>query len=441
MGLHVASARVRRAVRGHRRYPGTAAEILRAGLEDCWSGEYLTASPGTYRQFWTRDTGFAAPSLIRLGDPWPARLLSSLAWAMEVWDRRGSHVTTTINPRLRWPVDIFDYGVDSLPLLLSSLQALAAAGGQAGEGAATLAHEHRAWIRSEVEHFVTEVVDPSTGLVRSDRHFSAHRDTFKNGSTAYANTMVAVLAQTVAATGWGPDLLSKHFAAVPPVQPVRPLGGDPLGGDALGGDAQGGIPGNGGSALDQPLAISPQTRFPPMRISEGGGGREAPLADWGLLVRRHLWTGDRFRDRLGSDETSGEANVWPFFAGLSDDQTMLAAALDTLQREGYTAPYPLRFDATHRVDRLVPAYRLWSADYQTTTSWTSLGSIYLALLRRVQPDSAAEQFDRMRRLIERGGTFWEVLDDRGEPWRSRSRLSVSDVSMLWGAILLEAMSS
>jgi len=318
MGLHVATTRVRRAARGHRRYPGTAEEILRAGLEDCWSGEHLTASPGTYRQFWTRDTGFAAHSLIRLGDPWPERLLSSLAWAMGTWRKRGSHVTTTINPALRWPIDIFDYGIDSLPCLLSSLQTVVAAGGRTGERAAALAHEHRAWIASEVEHFVAEVVDPSTGLVRSDRHFSAHRDTFKNGSTAYANAMVALLARTVAGTGWGPDLLSRHF--------------------------------EGGN----------------------GGGR-----DWGSLLRRHFWLGDRFRDRRGSDETSGEANVWPFFAGLIDDREMLAAALATLRREGYTAPYPLRFEATHRVDRLVPAYRLWSADYQTTTTWTSLGSMYL----------------------------------------------------------------
>ena len=112
MGAHVASARVRRAVLGHRRHAGPAEQILRAGLERCWSGEYLTASPGHYRQFWTRDLGFAAPALVRLGGPWPDRLLSSLAWAMDVWRRRGSHVTTTINPLLRGPVDIFDYGVD-----------------------------------------------------------------------------------------------------------------------------------------------------------------------------------------------------------------------------------------------------------------------------------------------------------------------------------------
>ena len=65
--------------------------------------------------------------------------------------------------------------------------------------------------------------------------------------------------------------------------------------------------------------------------------------------------------------------------------------------------------------------------------------MYLALLHRADPALAAIDLDRMRGLIERHGTFWEVLDGEGRPWRSSSRLSVSDVSMLWGAILLETL--
>jgi hypothetical protein len=165
------------------------------------------------------------------------------------------------------------------------------------------------------------------------------------------------------------------------------------------------------------------------------------LPDWGVLLRRHFWLGDRFRDRLGTDETSGETNVWPFQLELIDDpgDAMLRAALETLRREGHATPYPLKFEARHRADGLLFAYRLWSPDYQTTTSWTSLGSMYLALLRRVDPAVAHRELDRMRALIERDGTFWEVIDGAGRPWRSRSRLSISDVSMLWGAILLETL--
>jgi hypothetical protein len=330
---------------------------------------------------------------VRLGGPWPDRLVSTVAWALDVWRRRGSHVTTTINPRLRWPVDLFDYGVDSLPLLLAALRAIADGDEPTlTRRAADLVDEHRAWIDAEIEHFVDRVVDPTTGLVRSDRHFSAHRDTFRNGSTAYANAMVALLGRTVAETGWGPDLLSGHFSASTST--------------------------GAGSAA---------------------GSAAGRAADWGGLLREHFWVGDRFRDRLGADETSGEANVWPFFCGLVADRGMQAAALDTLRREGYTAPYPLRFATHHRADGIHPVFRLWSADYQTTTSWTSLGSIYLSLLREVDPAAAAIELERMRRLVERDGTFWEVLDGQGRAWRSRSRLSVSDVSMLWGAILLELL--
>jgi hypothetical protein len=382
MGLHVAGVRVRRALLGHHRFKGSAEDILRAGLEACWSGEYLTASPETYRQFWTRDTGFAAPALVRLGGPWPERLLSSLTWAIRVWRDHRSHVTTTINPLFRWPVDIFDYGVDSLPLLLASLRSLTGSSDPAvAQRSRALAREHTGWIADEVAWFVDQVVDPTTGLVRTDRTFSAHRDTFKNGSTAYANAMVALLGRTVEETGWGPDLLSPQF-----------------------------------------------------RVASGVGA-----ADWGGLLRRHFWTGDRFRDRLGTDITSGEANVWPFFAGLIEDRSMEAAALETLRREGYATPYPLKFEVEHRTANELLVFRLWSPDYQTTTSWTSLGSIYLSLLREIDPVGAAVDLDRMRRLIERDGTFWEVLDARGRPWRSGSRLSVSDTSMLWGAILLATL--
>ena len=370
MGLRVAAVRVRRAVRGHRHLAGSAEDILRAGLEACWTGELLTASPGTYRHFWTRDLGFAAPALMRLGGQWPERLHASLAWALDTWRRRGSHVTTTIDPRFRWPVDVFDYGVDSLPLLISSMRVA---------GADALAREHARWLAAEVEHYVDQVVDPSSGLVRAGRHLSAHRDTFKNGSTAYGNTMVGMLARDIVETGWGPDLLSRHF---------RRDDGEP---------------------------------------------------DWALLLRRRFWLGDRFRDRIGTDATSGEANVWPFFAGLIDDRSMQGAALETLRREGYTAPYPLRFEVDHRTDGQLWAFRIWSPDYQTTTSWTSLGSIYLELLEELDPVAGRIELERMRGLIERDRTFWEVLDSRGRPWRSASRLSISDTSMLWGAILLATL--
>lgn len=365
MALHINADRILQAFLEHPRYPGTAIDILRASQDACWQGRYLTASPGKYRQFWMRDTGFAAAALVRRGDVEHARLIDTLDWAISIWRRRRSHVTTTISPPFNWPIDLFDYGVDSLPLLLAAMRSA---------GASALVDEHRDWLAAEVEHYYDLVVDHATGLVRADRTFSAHRDTFRNSSTAYGNTMVALLGRTIAETGWGPDLLSRHFDG-----------------------------------------------------------------DWGSLLKRYFWKGDRFRDRIGAKQTSGEANIWPFFAGVIDDRAMQAAALGTLRRDGYTAPYPLRFDIADRRERLVFIYHFLSPDYQTTTSWTSLGSIYLSLLREVDPVLGASELARMGQLVERDGTFWEVLDEHGNRWSSGNGLSISDRAMLWGAILLETL--
>ncbi len=182
LGLGV---RVRRSARGQHRHRGTVPEILHACVDACWDGRWYVASPGHFRMFWTRDLAFAAPALARSSERERARVRASLERALEVWIRRRSHVTTTIH-FFDHPGDAFAFGVDSVPLLLAALRAV---------GADDLVDRHRSWLAAEVAHYCAVVVDPSTGLVRADRTFSAHRDTVVGGSTAYANSMVALLAQ------------------------------------------------------------------------------------------------------------------------------------------------------------------------------------------------------------------------------------------------------
>jgi hypothetical protein len=184
--------RARRAITGHRTRKGTAAEIIRAGLEDCWDGTHYRASPGHFRQFWTRDLSFSAPSLARLSPLHRERAAASFEWAIRNWERHDSHITTTIH-YFDQPVDVFDYGVDCLPLMLAALRRL---------GADELIAEHRPWLEAEARHFSYEVVDPATALVRGDRKYSAHRDTVVNRCNAFGNSMVALLAMTLVDLGW-----------------------------------------------------------------------------------------------------------------------------------------------------------------------------------------------------------------------------------------------
>jgi hypothetical protein len=360
--VHHVGVRLRRQFRGHTRHTGDAAAIVRACIDACWNGRTFTASPGHFDMFWTRDLSFSAPSLVRLG--YGRRLHDSLAYALDVWTKRHSHITTTIHYFDR-PGDVFDYGVDSLPLFMAALRAA---------DATDLVERHRAWLEAEIGHFSRTVVDPATGLARSDRTFSAHRDTVVNRSNAYGNTMVALLAKAITETGWFASPLERHFDG-----------------------------------------------------------------DYGRLLLEHFWAHDHFRDALGDDTVSGEANIWPFYAGVVDDPAIVGPALAYLDAHGFCDPYPLRYETRRRPEREVWLTRHLLPDYQGTTVWTSLGSMYLQVLRTVEPALAATETARYVEWIERDGTFWEVMDSRGRNWVSPRWLNIGEESMLWSAIFLDAL--
>jgi hypothetical protein len=360
--VHNVGIRLRREFRGHTRHPGDAGAIVRACIEACWNGRTFTASPGHFDMFWTRDLSFSVPSLVRLGHG--PRVQASMAYALDVWARRRSHITTTIHYFDR-PGDVFEYGVDSLPLFLAALRAA---------DATELVERNRPWLEAEIAHYYETVVDPTTGLVRSDRKFSAHRDTVVNRSNAFGNTMVALLAKTIEETGWFASPFERHF--------------------------------------------------------EG---------DYGRLLIEHFWVGDHFRDALGDETVSGEANIWPFYTGVVGDPLHVAAALRYLDVNGFCDPYPLRYETSRRPEREVWLTRHVLPDYQGSTVWTSLGAMYLQVLRTVDPHLAASETARYVTWIERDGTFWEVMNAHGQNWVSPRWIMIGEESMLWSAIFLDAL--
>jgi len=357
--------RARRGILGRKRHPGSAADIVRACIDDCWDGTHYRASPGYFRQFWTRDLSFSAPALARLSTQHRDRVIGSFDWAINTWERRRSHVTTTIH-FFDQPVDVFDYGVDCLPLMLGAMRRI---------GAAELLERHRPWLEGEVRHFMDQVVDPKTGLVRSDRKYSAHRDTIVNRCNAFGNSMVALLAMTLVDLGWD----------VP--EPMKPL------------------------------ALAPQS-----------------------ILLDHFWDPRGFfRDSPGDTTPSGEGNIWPFWAGVITDPSVLRQALDTLEERGYADPYPLKYEPVRKPEIEPWFVRTFMPDYQAATVWTSLGSMYLQLLHSLHPGQARLETDRYVAWIERDGTFWEVIDDETGERYSSTLLTHSDESMLWSAIFLDLL--
>ena len=235
-------------------------------------------------------------------------------------------------------MDVFDYGVDCLPLMVAALRRI---------GADEVLHEHRSWLEGEVRHYMDEVVDPATGLVRADRKYSAHRDTLVNRSNAFGNRMVALLAMTVVDLGWD----------VP--EPMKPL------------------------------ALAPQSILLEHFWDPRGFFRDAPGDD--TAVRRG--------QRVAVLDRGDHRSIGPPAGARHPRGPRLCEAVPTAVRD----------DATAAAGAVVRAHLL--PDYQGSTVWTCLGSMYLQVLHTVDPEQAQREMHRYVAWIERDGTFWEVIDD------------------------------
>lgn len=177
-GLHFIRRRISRHT--HKRYTGSPKEIIRKTVEDNFTGSLFTAGQGNHRMFYIRDVGLAAPGLLYMG--LHAKLETCVATALEVWERDG-RITTSINDQFK-AVDVFEYGADSLSLLLRTLRLL---------GSNDLVRRHETFLNNCIAHYVKTVFDPDLALVRDDRPFSTTKDNAIRPSPLYANINMLLL--------------------------------------------------------------------------------------------------------------------------------------------------------------------------------------------------------------------------------------------------------
>ena len=353
--VHNAGIRLRRQFRGHTRHAGDAPAIIRACIEALLERPDLHREPRPLRHVLDARPVVLGAVARPLGHG--DRVHASLAYALEVWTRRRSHITTTI------------HYFDRPGRRLRVRRRLAAAA--ARRAARRRRHRprrapSRTGSRPRSPTYDATVVDPPTGLVRSDRKYSA--PTATRSRTARTRT----------ATRW---------SRCSPRRSPRPAG-----------------------STRRSSAISRATTA-------------ACCID-------HFWAGDHFRDALGDETVSGEANVWPFYAGvIADPRPDRGRPSRYLDANGFCDPYPLRYETIRRPEREVWLTRHVLPDYQGSTVWTSLGAMYLQVLRTVDPRAGG----RARRpatssWIERDGTFWEVLDrarpELGQPALDHDRRGV-----------------
>jgi hypothetical protein len=199
-GINVAVRSFFRRFFGWKRYAGDAPAICRQVVDDCWTGEFFAGSNGHFKQFWTRDLAMCTPALCRLG--LRDKVVQSLAWGLERFEKAG-RITTTIFNR-RYPRDVYAFGSDSLPMLLFALR-------QAD--ATHLIDKHRALLTREIHRYLETVFDPELGMARTTGYFSGPRDCMTGRSTVFANTMIALLIKLLDGDSHLPNPLAGHDLA------------------------------------------------------------------------------------------------------------------------------------------------------------------------------------------------------------------------------------
>jgi len=163
-----------------KRYKGKAKEICQQVIKDCWNGRFFQTSTTNFKQFWSRDFGWCTQSLMKL--KYQKEVHQTLRYALNRY-RKYSKITTTITPRGR-PYDFPTFAVDSLPWLIHSLKI-----------SKFPYYSYKKFLDRQIMKFHEKVIDPHTGLVKPNQHFSSMKDFAVRKSSCYDNCMVALLAK------------------------------------------------------------------------------------------------------------------------------------------------------------------------------------------------------------------------------------------------------
>ncbi len=188
---------IRRKIQGHKRYHGSDSEICQQIIRDCWNGRYFQTSAGHFNEFYSRDFGWCAESLVKLG--YGKQVQASLEYALRAFEKT-RRVTTTITPK-GMPFDFPTFAVDSLPWIIHGLATVKNQ---------SLVERHRAFLELQIRIWARTVLG-SRGLVRKDRFFSSIKDHAERRSSCYDNCCAGMLARDASALGLDNPLEKNNY--------------------------------------------------------------------------------------------------------------------------------------------------------------------------------------------------------------------------------------
>lgn len=166
------------------------------------------------------------------------------------------------------------------------------------------------------------------------------------------------------------------------------------------------------------------------------------IEDLAEIFLQTYWNGEYFySDATQQPMVVGDAQIFPFWTGILADvvkpkelAAMRAKTFRAVHRAGLDDPWPLRY--TNSADagqehRRLHFSNLFANGYQTDSIWMNTGLCMLEVLASDNPKAAKKHVARIGQLIKQHGTFLEVYDKTGAPFKTF--WYVADEGMLWCA--------
>ena len=161
-----------------------------------------------------------------------------------------------------------------------------------------------------------------------------------------------------------------------------------------------------------------------------------PASHYRDLLNTNYWNGEFFKADLVTNIWSSECALMPFFLGVIDDEHKAGKTFDYINKSKLNEPYPLVY-CQHPEEF---HYRLgmgkWlMPNYTGTSIWTWHGTFYLHMLKKYERPEYEAQYKRFSELIERHGTYPEMVGPKGEWYKTP--IYNGDPGMIWAALFLE----
>jgi hypothetical protein len=153
------------------------------------------------------------------------------------------------------------------------------------------------------------------------------------------------------------------------------------------------------------------------------------------LIKDKFWNGRYFFDDLTAQEyVAGDANTFPFWCEIFDDEEMFNSVLKQIKKNNLDKPWPLKYTSNFKPNLMFPL-NIILPDYETDTNWMHLGLCYMDVVKKFDKKLFDVYIKKYTQLIVKNKNFLEIFNPDGSHFFKT--LYVSDESMLWSAYYLD----